>query len=439
MVKKSNDKWRMCVDYTDLNDVYPKDPYPLPNIDQLIDTTSRHKMLSFMDAFFGYNQIKMNPRDKPKTAFITHRAVHAYVMLPFGLTSEGSTYQRAMNKIFKSQIGRNLECYVDDMISKSITIPAHVEDLKEFFDNLRKNQLKLNPEKCTFGVGAGKTAIKAQALADFIIECSFLEEEPEPMNIYPETNQDTNLGAWPLKVDGSSTSKRSGAELILKSPERFNIQTAISFGFPVTKNQAEYEALIAGLKLSKTLRVQYLKLYNDSQIVVKQTNGDYIAKDPILEKYQALVQSYLASIPKYQVPQICREENEEADILSKLVRNSSDLDCSVYFEELHKPSIDSGEVLEIENNQNWMTHFINYLEKYEIPEDKGKAQRLKTKAAKFFIEEGLLYRRTLTSPILQRIGPEEAKYYLMEVHEGICGDHMSANALAHKIIRQGYY
>ncbi|XP_074323036.1 uncharacterized protein LOC141659984 [Apium graveolens] len=86
-----------------------------------------------------------------------------------------------------------------------------------------------------------------------------------------------------------------------------------------------------------------------------------------------------------------------------------------------------------------MTPFINYLDKGELPEDKGKTQRLKAKAAKFFIEEGLLYRKTFSSPILKCVGLKEAKYCLTEVHEGICGDHMSAKSLAHKIIRQGYY
>ncbi|XP_074377983.1 uncharacterized protein LOC141719499 [Apium graveolens] len=95
--------------------------------------------------------------------------------------------------------------------------------------------------------------------------------------------------------------------------------------------------------------------------------------------------------------------------------------------------------MKIDNSPNWMTPFINYLEKGELPEDKGKAQRLRAKAAKFFIEEGILYRRTFSSPILKCIGPGEAQYCLMEVNEGICGDHMSVKALAHKIIRQGYY
>ncbi|XP_074351508.1 uncharacterized protein LOC141690623 [Apium graveolens] len=156
-----------------------KDPYPLPNIDQLIDATSGHIMLSFMDAFSGYNQIKMNPKDISKTSFITHRAVYAYVMLPFGLTSAESTYQRAMNKIFKSQIGRNLECYVDDMIAKSTTIAGHVEVLKECFDNLRKNQLKLNLEKYTFRVGAGM-------FLGFMISNRGIEANPEKIKAIQE-------------------------------------------------------------------------------------------------------------------------------------------------------------------------------------------------------------------------------------------------------------
>lgn len=93
LVKKPNGKWRMCVDYTNLNAVCPKDPYPLPSIDHLIDATAGHVMFSFMDAFSGYNQIKMNPADIAKTAFITHRAVYAYKYMPYGLMNAGSTYQ----------------------------------------------------------------------------------------------------------------------------------------------------------------------------------------------------------------------------------------------------------------------------------------------------------------------------------------------------------
>ena len=119
LVKKANGKWRMCIDYSNLNKACPKDFYPLPHIDQLIDATSGHELLSFMDAFSGYNQIKMDKNDWEKTAFITHRGVFGFKNMPFGLVSAGATFQRTMDVIFASQIGRNMEVYVDDMIVKS--------------------------------------------------------------------------------------------------------------------------------------------------------------------------------------------------------------------------------------------------------------------------------------------------------------------------------
>ena len=109
MVKKANGKWRMCVDFTDLNDACPKDCYPLPRIDTLIDATTGHEMLSFMDGFSGYNQIKMHKEDIPKVSFITDFGVYCYLLMAFGLKNAGATYQRLVNKIFKHLIGRTME------------------------------------------------------------------------------------------------------------------------------------------------------------------------------------------------------------------------------------------------------------------------------------------------------------------------------------------
>ena len=119
LVKKPKGKWRMCVDYTNLIVACPKDSYPLPNFDKLIDATSEHLMLSFMDAFSGYNQIRMNLGDILKTAYIMHRAVYAYKMMHFGLINIRATYQRMMKSVFESHMGRNMDSYVDDMIAKS--------------------------------------------------------------------------------------------------------------------------------------------------------------------------------------------------------------------------------------------------------------------------------------------------------------------------------
>ena len=92
MVKKANGKWKMCVDFTDLNKTYPKDSYPLPRIDQLVDSTASHRLLSFMDAFSGYNQIKMDEEDQEKTSFITSQGLFCYKVMHFGLKNAGATY-----------------------------------------------------------------------------------------------------------------------------------------------------------------------------------------------------------------------------------------------------------------------------------------------------------------------------------------------------------
>ena len=156
MVKKANGKWRMCVDFTDLNKACPKDSYPLPRIDQLVDSTTGHKLLSFMDAFSGYNQIRMDEADQEKTSFVTSQGLFCYEVMSFGLKNAGATYQRLVNHMFRPQIGRNVEVYVDDMLVKSLDEGKHLDDLQETFNTLRRYNMKLNPSKCAFGVASGK-------------------------------------------------------------------------------------------------------------------------------------------------------------------------------------------------------------------------------------------------------------------------------------------
>ena len=144
----------MCVDFTDLNSVCPKDSFPLPRIDQMVDSTAGHKLLTFMDAFSGFNQIKMSEEDQ--TAFITSQGLYCYKVMPFGLKNARAIYQRLVNRMFSRQIGRNMEVYVDDMLIKSKEENTHLDDLKKTFVTLRQYQMKLNPSKCAFGVSLGK-------------------------------------------------------------------------------------------------------------------------------------------------------------------------------------------------------------------------------------------------------------------------------------------
>ena len=147
MVKKSNGKWRMCVDFIDRNN---------PRIDQLVDSTAGHKLLSFMDTFSGYNQILMDEDDQEKTSFITIQGLYCHKVIPFGLKNARATYQRLVNRMFSHQIGRNVEVYVDDVLVKSKDEANHLDNLKETFSTLRKYNMKLNPGKCVFTLTSGK-------------------------------------------------------------------------------------------------------------------------------------------------------------------------------------------------------------------------------------------------------------------------------------------
>jgi len=128
----------MCVDFTDLNKACPKDSYPLPNIDALVDSASGCKVLSFLDSFSGYNQIKMHPRDESKTAFMTETCSYCYKVMPFRLKNAGATYQRPMDKVLTPMLGRNV-AYVDDMVVASREKMQHVADLEELFVTISKN------------------------------------------------------------------------------------------------------------------------------------------------------------------------------------------------------------------------------------------------------------------------------------------------------------
>ncbi|WJZ84531.1 hypothetical protein VitviT2T_004131 [Vitis vinifera] len=156
VVPKKEGKWRVCVDYTNLNNACLKDSFPLPRIDQIVDSTAGQEMLSFLDAFSGYHQIPMYPVDEEKTAFITPHGLYCYKVMPFGLKNVGATYQRLMTKIFKPLVGRTVEVYIDDIVVKRKTQEEHVLHLQEVFHLLRKYDMKLNPSKCAFGVSAGK-------------------------------------------------------------------------------------------------------------------------------------------------------------------------------------------------------------------------------------------------------------------------------------------
>ena len=172
LVKKTNGKWRLCIDFTDINKACPKDSFPLPRIDLIVDATAGHELLSFMDAFSGYNQISMDPSDQEKTSFVTAQGTYCYRVMPFGLKNAGATYQRLVNRMFQKQIGATMEVYIDDMLVKSTAAGLHITHLSETFQILKDYNMNLNPAKCAFGVSAGK-------FLGFIVNHRGIEANPD--------------------------------------------------------------------------------------------------------------------------------------------------------------------------------------------------------------------------------------------------------------------
>jgi hypothetical protein len=157
-VYKKNWKMRVCIDFGDLNRATPMDGYPMPVADLLVDAAAGHKIISFMDGNAGYNQIFMAIEDISKTAFrcLGHIGLFEWIVITFGLKNAGATYQRAMNYIFHEFIVKIVEIYIDDVVIKSLNHDSHLEGVKRTLESTRKHGLKMNSNKCAFGVSAGE-------------------------------------------------------------------------------------------------------------------------------------------------------------------------------------------------------------------------------------------------------------------------------------------
>jgi hypothetical protein len=155
-IPKVSGKLQMCIDYTSLNKAYPKDPFPLPRIDQIMNSTSGCDLLCFLDAYSGFDQIPMSREDEEYTAFITVDDLFFYVSMPYVLKNALPTFVRVMHKTFGDLIRDLIEVYVDDIIVKVKSRASLLDNHTLVFDRLCRTHTKLNPDKCMLGVTAGK-------------------------------------------------------------------------------------------------------------------------------------------------------------------------------------------------------------------------------------------------------------------------------------------
>ncbi|XP_050250883.1 uncharacterized protein LOC126697815 [Quercus robur] len=269
-------------------------------------------------------------------------------------------------------------------------------------------------------------AIKAQSLADFIVEFT--------PRCNDEVQEDKN---WVVHVDGSSIQRAGGIGVVLQSPEGDKLKHRVRLQYRPTNNEVEYEALLKGLELAKSVEAESVLVLGDSSLVMGQINGTYEAKEERMKKYLVRVLQLVEKFRKANFIQIPREENAEADTLAK--EASATGTTEEYDEIQYVPSVDLPEVQQIGNEENWMAPIVSYLKDGRLPEARDEAKKLRIKAARYVLMDEVLYRRGFSQPYLRCLALEEANYVLREVHEGACGNHSGARSLIQKVVRAGYY
>ncbi|KAL1317601.1 uncharacterized protein LOC107640596 [Arachis ipaensis] len=261
-------------------------------------------------------------------------------------------------------------------------------------------------------------------MADFLVE---LTRDPAGT---PNTR-------WKLHVDGASNQTFGGAGIILENPAGVVYEQFIKFDFPVSNNQAEYEALLGGLALAREVGATRVEVCSDSQVITSHFNGTYQARDSLLQKYLGKVKELSKQFEEVMIQHVPRERNTRADLLSKLASTKPGTGNQSLIQGLIKePAV----VLQLTQSEpSWMDPIINFLEKAELPSDEKMAKTIRREAAKYAIIQVHLFKKGLSQPLLKCLHPDQTEYVIREVHKGCCGHHIGGKALARKLIRAGYY
>ncbi|XP_064993952.1 uncharacterized protein LOC135630722 [Musa acuminata AAA Group] len=261
-----------------------------------------------------------------------------------------------------------------------------------------------------------RTAIKAQVVADFIAELTpSTGEELEPPR---ET--------WTLHVDGSANAKGAGAGLVLVTPDGRSIERSFRFGFRATNNEAEYEALLAGLQLALEMWVTDIRVITDSQLVARQLDGGYEARDPTMAKYLAQVKSLATKFAHFELSNVPRSENQRADTLAKWASGSAPW-AQPETEVLPHRAIEVVATVTGGAPATWVQEMLRFKRDGALPDNETTARRLRRTQAWYIEEEGRLYKRSFSRPLLRCLEPNEARTILSDMHEGACGEHIGGS------------
>ncbi|GJU05237.1 reverse transcriptase domain-containing protein [Tanacetum coccineum] len=297
MVRKADGTCRMCIDFTSLNKACPNDSYPLPDMDQKIESLEGFKLKCFLDVYKGNHQIRMAREGEEKTSFHTKQGTFCYEKMPFELKNARATYQKLMDNMFTSQLGINIEIYVDDMCNNDaevafVALKTHLQSLPTltipkpgetlilylaaaaeaisvvllsergnvqkpiYFVNRALQGSKINYPNLEKAIDLGehevlykpRSAVKGQILADFLAKSPMITDSLE--KTITDTPGKNTSPAWTLFTDGATILEGSGVGLILTDLNGQKVTYALRFNFRTSNNEGEYEALVTGLELA---------------------------------------------------------------------------------------------------------------------------------------------------------------------------------------------
>ncbi|XP_071712943.1 uncharacterized protein [Rutidosis leptorrhynchoides] len=362
---------------------------------------------------------------------------------------------------FVSRVLQGAEANYPELEKLTLALVHTVRKLRRYFQahpiivltNKQIRQVLMKPEKsgrmAKWAIELGehdidfqaRHSIRAQILADFMAETTKTNEESDSTFAQIITPP-VETKEWKLFTDGASSSDGSGAGIMLINPEGQEFTYALRFEFNTTNNEAEYGALLVGLRIAKEMKIEHFQAFVDSQLVANQVLGIFEARQPTIQLYFSKVKELMESFRSFTIKHVRRSQNKKADALSKLASITfAHLAKEVLVEVLEKRSIEAQEVQDLvtEEENTWMKPIREYLEHGILLEDNKEARKILIKAPSYKIMNGTLYRKSFLTTWLRCARLNQASMIIREMHEGICGLHSGPGSIVAKILRMGYY
>ena len=241
-------------------------------------------------------------------------------------------------------------------------------------------------------------------------------------------------------MDESSTQKRGGTGVAIISPNGVILKYGVQLKFPITNDEAEYEAILISLRIAQTLGVKNALVRSDSQLVIGQVKGDFEANEIRMQRYLKLVNQLVSNFDRVEFVEVPLDQNAESDVVARSALADNQAKVTDWkLEELNSPSIKEFQSFPVHTRIGWTSPFLSYLKDGRLPPNPDKAKKIQKRAARFTVLNDKLYKKGFSQPYLRCVEEEEAKYVLEEVHGSICNDHMGAKSLVRKIIWASYF